>query len=907
MKKIFAFAALCAAVLVSCTQKEIAVDTPVEEQSDVKLIPITITANFEGVKSDMVDAAWTWKSGDKLAVYDGTAKQEFTLDESSAGTSVAKFMGSVTKGFTSLQAVFPYDKAGDSFGTPLIPAEQSITDGTVDANAMIAVASEGEKVSDNEYNFYFTSGVSLLRFTPPSGATKVIFHAAAKGETLAGDSPSVTVDLSNAAADGTKRFWAAVNPAKLSGIHVFTLKNDGKYYRLGTEKEIDLSTPGKGKNLGSLAAGTEVAVIETGDQLATYLNSTPALDAYIVKDLDLTKQSITSCANFTKNFDGLWHSIGNWTSEGVALFTSTTSTATIQNLILDDSCLLNFPSTMVGSFGFVICSNNGKLINCVNEAKINCSVSGSTNAEAHDAAIVGITNKGGVISGCINKGDITIALTPSTKATTYFGGVSGKINNATIENSTNHGNITITCNNTSTKNYYIGGVTGSTNSSSQTNYCENYGHITFNTPDGAAAVTMAGVTSYTAGTISHCRNEGNVTYSSDNHIKGTLLGGIAGYCAEAINDCYNKGNISVDAIAFNGRNPIGNYVIEVKDSEGNVTTEAKAKSTVVALIGGVCGGGAPWNATSSRFSASSCQNDGNISISLSKIQQFTVNPAAAARYCIGGVIGDASGPLSLCSNTGEVSVSFSTGGEEFTSDNAGNTCYIGGVVGSNYYSLTQSELNMTACTNSGKVEFNTTDNYIGTNNCIGGVVGWPGLEDSSRVTKLTGCSNNGNININASVKYRSGGVAGGSGPLEQCINNGSITVNKAGAGSVVGGIIGFLTQKHSISGCYGYGSITSIVNLEGMGGLIGNIGNYSYSTGVGCKVNCTLSGGPIDKTGLMIGKFNGAKKITFGSEEDPVKIKGVIDGTSITSENYSTYLTGSSNAATHSIHAVFGE
>ncbi|MBQ3942633.1 MAG: CotH kinase family protein, partial [Bacteroidales bacterium] len=190
----------------------------------------------------MVDVKWTWQSGDKLAVYDGTDKREFTLDESAAGTAVAKFTGKVAETFTSLQAVFPYDAAGASFGTPLTPAVQTVASGTtIDPAAMIAIAESAVKVSNDEFNFYFTSGVSMLRFTVPDGVQKVILHTEGKEATIAGESRSVTVSV-----PGAGQYWAAVNPASYEGLKVFSRTSDGDFMK-STTATIDLSAPGKAK------------------------------------------------------------------------------------------------------------------------------------------------------------------------------------------------------------------------------------------------------------------------------------------------------------------------------------------------------------------------------------------------------------------------------------------------------------------------------------------------------------------------------------------------------------------------------------------------------------------------------------------------------------------------------------
>ena len=194
-QKFYLFAALCAAAMVSCKPSELEIDNPELEVPSDNLITMTITASLQEFKADMVDVLWTWKSGDKLAVFDGTDKREFTLDESAAGSDVAKFSAVVPSTFTPQAAVFPYEKAGDTFSTPLIPAEQTVADDqTIDAAAMIATSTTCEKEGD-DFVFYFDSGISFLRFTPPAGATKVILCAATDGDVLAGTSPMVKVNL----------------------------------------------------------------------------------------------------------------------------------------------------------------------------------------------------------------------------------------------------------------------------------------------------------------------------------------------------------------------------------------------------------------------------------------------------------------------------------------------------------------------------------------------------------------------------------------------------------------------------------------------------------------------------------------------------------------------------------------
>lgn len=906
MKKIlFVFAALCAAVLYSCTPKELEIETPVQqgEETVVNLIPLTITASLEGTKADMVETTWTWKSGDKLAVYDGTAKREFTLDETSADTGVAKFTGEVAEGFTSLQAVFPFEAAGDTFDTPIIPAVQTIPDGaTIDPNAMIATAARAEKNGD-DYTFYFTSGVSLLRFAVQGGVSKVILHIATKDETIAGESPSVEVNL--AGTEGT-RYWVAVNPAKYSGLYVFSKASDDNYYLRQTDAEIDLSAPGKAKNLGTLAvtADNQVDVIETADQLIAYL-AEPYNRGFIVKDLDLTGKTVTPCESFEMTFNGLWHSIKNWTSAGVPLFNK--NYGIIENFTIDKSCSLNLPETLSGPVAFVVVNNYQTVSGIVNNADITGTVDfGGGRA----AAIVGLCDAkdlghGITVKDCVNNGNITLNTVANTTGTQYVGTVLGSMGNSednVIENCTNNGNLTITCSGTNTANFYIGGVAGGTTNGSNNINLKNTGNVTLTCASHSAALCLSGISSYTTGLVTDCENTGKITFHSDAALKATFVSGIAGYFASnTMSGCVNRGDVTIEAGYILGRNGIGDI-------------NSKVYSGTNAIAAGLTIGGLV-SATGKNPVFTGSDNYGNISLSLTDPANDAVGTHTAARPSAGGLVGDCSGPMTDCNNHGKVTVVLGNG-TQFTPKNAGYTFYIGGIVGSgyNFSGATTSggsdtnklnNFSLTNCNNSGDVSY-TTYNTHTTNNAMGGICGWPGSEDSTTPYTATNCNNSGNITYSGEgIKIRAGGIHGGTGRMNGCTNTGTITIEKAASGSVVGSVAGFHSQAHTFSNCHAYGKVEAKVAIEAMGGLVGNLGNVAFTGMDGCSVDCVLKGGPEDKTGLVVGKFNGTNKaITLGSDADPIEVAGFVDGTAVTSSNAADYLCGSTNY-TEGTHTIF--
>lgn len=879
MKKYFIlFAAICAAVAVSCTPKELAIDTPVEEGvSDVKMIPITITASFEGTKADMVDVAWTWKEGDKLAVYDGTDKREFTLDASAAGTAVAKFTGEVAETYTSLQAVFPYEAAGAAFDTPLIPAVQTVASGTtIDPKAMIAVAERAEQVAEDEFNFYFTSGVSMLRFTVSDGVQKVILHTEGKEAAIAGESRSVTVNV-----PGAGQYWAAVNPAAYEGMKVFARTSNGDFLK-STASTIDLSAPGKAKNLGTLGTGTQVSVIEDGAELVSYLDSTPTLDAYVVNDLDLTGQTVTTCANFAKVFDGLYHSIKNWTSNGVALFGN--NTGTISNITLDESCTLNLPTSLNGYFGFIVCQTSGPLSGLVNYADVTSTA--AITAAARVGMVAGWSGSVITVSKCENHGDMYLTLTDGN-ATSMFAGVMSQMGaeGAAMEDCVNTGNITIDLDVAWEEkcNLYVGGVAGQTSSKANNIRLRNEGNVSFNAPDGILqGVAIGGCTSYTTGNITDCYNSGNISFVSGAGVKATLIGGLAGYMAagnKVLSGSINTGNVSFEAAFQCGYNNMGDIKYDT-NTDGTPKDSNTAVYKCGVIVGGLIGATA---AKSLKFNSS--ENRGDVSIAYTDPMNTNKSINTAGRPTVGGCIGDCWGTVDGLKNYGKVSASLTsgeTGSDTFVANNAGYTVYIGGVVGAGYLVKSQDSFSISNSENHGEVHLHSLNqqaNY--TNHAIGGIVGWPGKE-SSNTKQIKNCLNDAIVKASGTINVRVGGIVGGSIGVVGCSNSGVVKLEGTTLYQTcsLGGIIGFQGNTYALQNCVNTGNVvseTTLNNKGGVGGFIGVLGNATNPNRYGGSVNCSITVPASNaEVGMLVGHYNGTNASPIGSEENTVSVGGSI-------------------------------
>ena len=153
-------------------------------------------------------------------------------------------------------------------------------------------------------------------------------------------------------------------------------------------------------------------------------------------------------------------------------------------------------------------------------------------------------------------------------------------------------------------------------------------------------------------------------------------------------------------------------------------------------------------------------------------------------------------------------------------------------------------------------------------------------------------------------------IQGGSGNIVNCENTGNITVESGAANAcAVGSVAGFHSNGLVIENCKAYGTVTAKVDVYGIGGLIGNIGNAAHTTGDGCVVDCTVTGGTAEIAGMVIGMFNGnTKKIEMG-KKTAIKVSGTLNGVAITSENVQDCIHGTKNykADAHIINAVFGK
>ncbi len=932
MKKYLFFAAIAIAALVSC-QKEIA-----KEEVTVKpgYVQLTLTAQSDiESKASLNGKQVVWEVGEKVAVFTAASVEpnEFTVT-GVEGTTV-KIWGEVPDGTTSFVAAYPYENAVSWDKASVVNMKvdnQSVSSPTapisVDPKALASVA----YFADATATPTFKNTLALLKFSVGADGVKKVKISAESAGALAGE-VSVTVaadadpvvagasipSIEVACDEGFTKdavYYAAVAPGAYTGFSVRTyVGEDVKLLYTDATGEIKRNDV---LALGDVATNAKVMdmlfEITNAEELALFLKNAHKYKAdevvKLMNDIDLTGATLTSATTFAGTFDGQGFSLKNWTSNGTALFAE--NKGTVKDITLDASCQLSLPAEIT-NFAFVVVSNLGRVCGITNNANISGSDVNFKGGRL--GAIVGVSTSPSssdalTIENCVNNGDMIITTAANTGGTQYVGTIVGSMGGSTLNNLSeciNNGALSITCSGTNTKNFYMGGVAGGTTNGSNNIKVKNNGDVSFICAGHEAALCLAGVSSYTTGATTDCENTGKITFKSNAALKATFVAGIAGYFASnTMSGCVNRGAVTIEAGYINGRNGIGDI-----NKKSFVGTEAISAGLT---IGGLV------SATGLKPVFENSDNYGKVSLTLNNPTNGggSYGIHTAARPSMGGLVGDCSGPMTNCNNYGDVTVTIDNGGTAFTGKNAGYTLYVGGIVGSSYNwsgastsggtnTNSNNKFTLDGCNNSGNVTVYTDNNHT-TNHAYGGIVGWPQSEDKTAVYVAHNCHNTGNVIGKGNCKCRLGGIHGGTGRMDGCSNTGTIKFESGQSGSVLGSLAGFHSQAHTLSNCSAEGSVIAEASCTALGGLVGNLGNVAFTGMDGCSVNCKLSGGPADGTGLVVGLFNGSgKAITLGSSESPIGVYGSVDGVAVDATNFESLIHGSKNfsATDHTIYTAF--
>ncbi|MBQ0080773.1 MAG: hypothetical protein KBS95_04420 [Alistipes sp.] len=397
--------------------------------------------------------------------------------------------------------------------------------------------------------------------------------------------------------------------------------------------------------------------------------------------------------------------------------------------------------------------------------------------------------------------------------------------------------------------------------------------------DGAL---MAGLVVYNLGTLQNCENQGEVTYMISATSGPWGIAGLVATNGGKLKSCTNNAKITSSAYCCLEKKKIGELGFSATGCTGGLVAYSYDGGTI-----------------------EDSTNDGNIYYDVTSIH---LPQASVNRNQVAGIVAAPNGDITNCVNNGNI---IANALKDLTMENKEYILGVAGISGGDYFAAnSQSNTNITDCTNNGSIT--VTCDHAGSNNTIGGIVAWPCAEATASNVVTSNCINYGDIKIEGTLKCRVGGIQGGSGILSNCTNYGNISLGKdVNTGSAVGSLCGFHSNGFNITDCCAYGTITSLSDLAGMGGITGAIGNSAQTTGTGCKVNCELTApSAATEIGLIVGHFNGTSKaITLGTESDPIKVAGKVNGTTITQDNYLGYISSSSNytPSKHTIFITYGE
>lgn len=414
----------------------------------------------------------------------------------------------------------------------------------------------------------------------------------------------------------------------------------------------------------------------------------------------------------------------------------------------------------------------------------------------------------------------------------------------------------------------------------------NKAAVSFESNDAVdAGAFMASIAVYNYGTVQDCENQGAVSYIVNATSGPWGIAGIVAVNGGKVNGCVNKGKVTSYADCCYEKKVIGEIDEKITGCTGGIVAYGLKGGTV-----------------------DKATNDGEVDYLVRAMNKYN-GSVGMNRNQIAGIVAAPDGDITNSVNNGTINVRIyneagKTNAKEYNFGAAG-------ISGGDYFATGQNNTNISDCTNKGTI--NVDSQHAKSNNTVGGIVGWPCVESAKGTVMTKNCINDGDIHITGPLKMRAGGVQGGSGNMDGCVNNGNIIIGAdVNTASVAGSLCGFHHYGTKIVNCSAFGSVKSEASLAGVGGLVGNIANAAHSTGTGCAVNCELSCPNTAGIGMVIGIFNGSGSdtaITFGLASDPIKVAGKVNGTALTASNYADYVHGSTkySEAYHKFFTEFGE
>ena len=236
MKKIL-FIIMAGIVAVTACNKEQVPEpeiTPSPNVESPELIPMTFKASVEDLatKANIVDDFIVWESGDKIAIFDGTASfKEFTVSALSPSGKGAEFSGSAASA-ASYVAVAPFSAAStiktdlERFSITVHGTQTIIGAHSVDPESLVSTA-----VATGTTNLDFTNQFALLKVKLEKSNIMEVIVKGNNNEIISGTNHfyyggegAPRVDLSNAGGEQVKLVYKATSSSANSAFPA------GEYY-----------------------------------------------------------------------------------------------------------------------------------------------------------------------------------------------------------------------------------------------------------------------------------------------------------------------------------------------------------------------------------------------------------------------------------------------------------------------------------------------------------------------------------------------------------------------------------------------------------------------------------------------------------------------------------------------------
>ena len=458
MKKYFLYfiIGIATAAMFSCTKESAPADeTPAKEPAVVETnkVPMVFSAVIEETKSDISGKNILWESTDKIAIFDGTSLNEFSVSSVSADGKGADFSGDAASA-SQYHALAPFSAAGNlntensRISVTVHGTQTIIGSHCVDPESLVSTA-----VSAGTSDLSFTNQFSLMKVTLTRSDILAVTVKGNNDESISGTNHyfyagegAPRMDYSNA---GGKKvtlqykasesasysafpagdYYIAIWPTEFTKGYSVVLTNEDGEKSIKTTSAPQNLLRNAGQNLETIDDATFCPpVIMTAAQLKMWrrLASAGAYSAgdevKLGADIDLGGYAWTPVSEFLGIIDGQNHKIYNFTISSDAervgfigtLGSSNGEAAMLKNVVFGSSN----GSTADGTSSITAIGASSRYAGIVGYPAKNSTISGVTNfvpitmgsdvnrGKHYTGGIAGGTASGVSISGCTNKAPI---------------------------------------------------------------------------------------------------------------------------------------------------------------------------------------------------------------------------------------------------------------------------------------------------------------------------------------------------------------------------------------------------------------------------------------------------------------------------------------------------------------------